>query len=78
MKRATFTILFFIKRSKLLKTGEAPVYLRITSNGDSSEISIKRSIKLEKPLMLTTQKRIKVTTRKRSMLTTQKRIMLTT
>ena len=45
MKRATFTILFFIKRSKLLKTGEAPVYLRITSNGDSSEISIKRSIK---------------------------------
>ena len=45
MKRATFTILFFIKRSKLLKTGEAPVYLRITTNGDSSEISIKRSIK---------------------------------
>jgi site-specific recombinase XerD len=45
MKRATFNILFFIKRSKLLKTGEAPVYLRITSNGDSSEISIKRSIK---------------------------------
>jgi site-specific recombinase XerD len=45
MKRATFNILFFIKRSKLLKTGEAPIYLRITSNGDSSEISIKRSIK---------------------------------
>jgi hypothetical protein len=45
MKRATFNILFFIKRSKLLKTGEALIYLRITSNGENAEISLKRSIK---------------------------------
>ena len=30
MKRATFSILFFIKKSKLLKDGQAPVYARIT------------------------------------------------
>ena len=44
MKRATFNILFFIKKSKLLKNGTAPIYLRITINGKRSEISIKRSI----------------------------------
>lgn len=45
MKRATFNILFFVKWKKLLKTGEAPVYMRITINGVSSEVSLKRSIK---------------------------------
>ncbi|WP_288955747.1 site-specific integrase [uncultured Polaribacter sp.] len=44
MKRATFSILFFIKKSKLLKNGTAPIYLRVTINGKRSEISIKRSI----------------------------------
>ena len=44
MKRATFNILFFIKRKKLLKTGEAPVYMRITINGEYAETSLKRSI----------------------------------
>ena len=44
MKRATFSILFFIKKSKLLKNGTAPIYLRITINGKRAEISIKRSI----------------------------------
>lgn len=44
MKRATFSILFFIKKSKLLKNGTAPIYLRVTVNGKRSEISIKRSI----------------------------------
>ena len=46
MKRATFNILFYVKRTKLLKNGDAPVYLRITCNGESAEISIKRSIKI--------------------------------
>jgi len=45
MKRATFSILFFIKKSKLLKDGQAPVYARITVNGKRSEFSIKRSVK---------------------------------
>lgn len=44
MKHSTFSILFYIKKTKLLKTGEAPVYLRITVNGLRSELSIKRSI----------------------------------
>lgn len=44
MKRATFSILFFIKKSKLLKNGTAPIYMRVTVNGKRSEVSIKRSI----------------------------------
>ena len=47
MKRATFNILFFIKKTKLLKNGKAPIYLRITVNGKRSEIAIKRSINLK-------------------------------
>jgi site-specific recombinase XerD len=45
MKRATFTILFYVKRTKLLKNGEAPVYFRISVNGEQVETSLKRSIK---------------------------------
>lgn len=37
-------ILFFIKKSKLLKKGEAPIYLRLTIDGRREEISTKRSI----------------------------------
>ncbi|WP_299523473.1 site-specific integrase [uncultured Lutibacter sp.] len=44
MKRATFSILFFIKKSKLLKDQTAPIYMRVTVNGKRSEVSIKRSI----------------------------------
>ena len=44
MQRSTFSILFYIKKSKLLKGGKAPIYMRITINGERSEISIKRSI----------------------------------
>jgi len=46
MKRTTFNINFFIKGKKLLKNGEAPIILRITVNGQSSELSIKRSVKI--------------------------------
>jgi len=45
MKRQTFSVLYYIKRTKLLKNGEAPVYVRITVNGDRVELSLKRSIK---------------------------------
>lgn len=44
LKKSTFSILFFIKRSKLLKNGEAPIFVRVTVNGKSTEFSIKRSI----------------------------------
>lgn len=46
MDRNYFSILFFIKKSKLLKTGEAPICLRITINGQRAEIQIKRSIEI--------------------------------
>ncbi len=48
MKRNYFSVLFFIKKSKLLKNGEAPVCLRITVNGQRAEVQIKRSIDTRK------------------------------
>ena len=47
MTRKTFTILFYVKRTKLLKNGEAPIFMRITVDSVKEEIAIKRSIKLE-------------------------------
>ena len=40
----TFSMIFFIKRTKLLNNGEAPIYLRITVNGLRGEMAIFRSI----------------------------------
>lgn len=48
VQRNYFSILFFIKKTKLLKTGEAPIGLRITVNGKRAEIQIKRGIEPEK------------------------------
>lgn len=45
MKRKTFTILFYPKRTKLLKNGEASIFMRITVDAIREEIAIKRSIK---------------------------------
>ena len=44
MNRKTFSLLFFVKRTKRLSHGEVPVYLRITVDGKRAEFSIKRSI----------------------------------
>lgn len=33
MKRSSFNVLFFLKKTKLLKNGEASVCIRITVNG---------------------------------------------
>lgn len=44
MKNENFSILFFLAKKRLLKNGEAPVYLRITINGVCDETRIKRSI----------------------------------
>ena len=46
MKRHYFSILFFIRKTKLLKNGEAPVCLRVTVDGQRFEIQIKRSVNL--------------------------------
>lgn len=48
MERNYFSILFFIKKTKLLKNGEAPICLRITVNGRRAEVQIKRSIETGK------------------------------
>jgi len=48
MKRNYFSTLFFIKKTKLLKNGEAPVCMRITINGQRAEIQIKRSVEVKK------------------------------
>lgn len=48
MQRNYFSILFFIRRTRLLKNGEAPIGLRITVNGQRAEIQIKRSVPEER------------------------------
>jgi len=40
-------MLFFIKRKKTLKSGEAPIYCRVTVNGVRVEFAIKRSVPAE-------------------------------
>lgn len=43
MARKSFSVLFFIKKGKLLKNREVPVCMRITVNGCMVDISIKRN-----------------------------------
>lgn len=43
-RKSTFSILFFIKRKKLLKNGDAPVYIRVTVDGRFLEASLKRGV----------------------------------
>ena len=44
MKRNTFSVLFFIKKSRPLKNGECAILMRITVNSISQEVFIGRSI----------------------------------
>ncbi len=44
MNRNSFSVFFFIKKTKLLSNGEAPIRLRIKVNGVVVESQIKRSI----------------------------------
>jgi site-specific recombinase XerD len=44
VKKSTFSLLYILKKSKLLKNGEAPICLRITVRGQSAEVMVKRSI----------------------------------
>ena len=43
-RKSTFSVLFFIKRKKLLKNGDAPVYMRVTIDGRFLEVSMKRGV----------------------------------
>ncbi|MCC8018667.1 MAG: hypothetical protein LIO85_02690 [Rikenellaceae bacterium] len=40
----TFTVLFFLRKSRIMENGEVPIALRITVNGQRAEVNIKRSI----------------------------------
>lgn len=44
MKRSSFNVLFFLKKTKLLKNGEASVCMRITVDGTRAENNIRKSI----------------------------------
>ncbi|HNQ67810.1 MAG TPA: site-specific integrase [Bacteroidales bacterium] len=46
-KRTTLSLLFFVKRTKLLKNGEAPVYMRITIMGERLDLALNRSVNLK-------------------------------
>ncbi len=43
-RKSTFSILFYIKRKKLLKNSDAPVYMRVTVDGRFLEASLKRGV----------------------------------
>ena len=50
MERTTFGLLFYIRRDKTNKKGEAPVFMRLTINGERADASIKtlhRAARLE-------------------------------
>lgn len=42
--RVSLSILFYIKRTKLLKNGEAPIYVRLSFNKSKTEMGINRSV----------------------------------
>jgi len=44
MKRVTFKVLLFIKRTKKLKDGTSPIFARITVNSERAEFSLHESI----------------------------------
>lgn len=44
MERTTFGLLFYIRRDKTNKKGEAPVFMRLTINGERADASIKRFV----------------------------------
>jgi len=45
--KSTFSLLFVTRKHRLLKNGEAPIYLRITVNGEVADINVKRSVRVE-------------------------------
>ncbi len=47
MRRATFKVLFYVKRTKIKKDGRLPIYVRITVNKQRAEFSAQLSIEEE-------------------------------
>ncbi len=47
MTRATFRVLFYIRRTQILKDGTVPVYVRITVNRQRAEFTVQRSIEVD-------------------------------
>jgi len=47
-QRTTFSVLYYIKRTRKLQNGEAPIFVRITWNGTRAEFGVQRSIPSEK------------------------------
>ena len=47
MKQESMKVLFFISKSRLKKNGEAPIFLRVTINGQLDEVRIQRSVPLK-------------------------------
>ncbi|MFT3993614.1 MAG: site-specific integrase [Dysgonomonas sp.] len=45
MKRQTFNVLFFIRKTRALKSGENPIMLRISIDGQLAEMQLKRAVK---------------------------------
>ncbi|TSA37708.1 MAG: site-specific integrase [Porphyromonadaceae bacterium] len=45
MKRATFKVMFYLKRQKVDANGEVPIFMRVTVNGIRAEIAIQRMIR---------------------------------
>ena len=45
--QSTFNLLFVVRKHRLLKNGEAPIYLRITINGEIADITVGRSVRSE-------------------------------
>ena len=47
MERATFSVLFYVKRTKRLKDGSYPIYARLTVNGERAEFGIQKSLRIK-------------------------------
>lgn len=45
MKRQTFNVLFFVRKTKLKKSGDTPIMLRISMQGQLTELQLKRDVK---------------------------------
>ncbi|MDD4236753.1 MAG: Arm DNA-binding domain-containing protein, partial [Bacteroidales bacterium] len=43
-QRTTLSLVFYIKRTKLLKNGDAPLYLKITITGTKCEMGLNRGV----------------------------------
>ena len=48
LPRTTFSVVFFCKKTKVTKKGKAPIYARITTTGQSTEIYTQCQIEPER------------------------------